>query len=99
MNSTFLEPSDTVSHIVPEGRHFEIACHPPYGKPPPLMKWIKPTGDAIPVIGRVRVDGNKLVINKANAKTDTGRYTCRAENLAGSQQIFFDLTVAGEYCY
>lgn len=96
MNSTFLEPSDTASHVVREGRDFEIKCHPPAGKPPPVIRWTAPNGDVVTPIGRVRVDGRTLQVIGANAQVDAGRYTCRAENLAGLREVSFNLTVAGE---
>lgn len=95
MNSTFLDPSDAASHVVRLGGNFEIKCHPPFGKPPPITRWIAPTGDVVAAVGRVHAEGRTLRVIEANAKVDAGRYSCKAENLAGSREVFFDLTVAG----
>lgn len=96
MNSSYLEPEESYLHVVPEGRNFEIKCYPPFGKPPPLIKWKNPSGQLIENYGRVRVEGYTLSVNRANLKSDAGTYTCRAENVAGFQEVAFNLVVAGK---
>ncbi|KAH9494396.1 Netrin receptor unc5b [Bulinus truncatus] len=71
------------SKRVEEGSSVELSCLPPEGKPLPTVFWLK---DNVEI--NVNVDVNyiitsegHLIINQAR-RTDTGNYTCGAENIA-----------------
>lgn len=92
-----LEPADEMSHVVANGGNFTIACIPPYGKPPPVIRWSNRFGEiANNVTGRIKISGQNLIITNAKKEIDSGLYTCKAENLAGIVESSFNLTVSGK---
>jgi len=82
-------------HVVPKNSHsFELFCIPPNGTPKPKLWWEDPNGSVISDTGRVRVDENNLVIEGPIKKSDSGKYTCIAENMAGQTRKVSELYVA-----
>ncbi len=74
--------------------NFELFCIPPNGIPKPKLWWEDPNGSIISDSGRIRVDGNKLMIEGPVKKPDAGKYTCVAENIAGQSRKVSELFVA-----
>ncbi|XP_076306056.1 inactive tyrosine-protein kinase 7-like isoform X2 [Tachypleus tridentatus] len=80
-------------NVVPQNGMFEIACKHPAGHPKPRIWWEGPDGKVISDAGHVRVDGTRLIIH-AVAVSDSGFYTCTAENIAGQKRYSVDLYVS-----
>jgi len=85
-----LAPAERVDDQL-EGSDISLKCKILSGWPNPTITWYK---------GNNRVDESKLVIDKDNTlridnskEEDSGRYTCRAENSEGSDNIAVDLNV------
>lgn len=97
MNSSFLEPNDPHSHIVAEGKTFQIQCIPPPGNPPPTVNWINPDEKIIGDSGRIKAINHHLIIRNASVTNDGGSYTCRVENLAGVEEVSFDFVISSSY--
>ncbi|XP_065213547.1 tyrosine-protein kinase-like otk [Planococcus citri] len=91
-NSSLLEPSDRMTHVVAEGANFTIACIPPKGKPTPVISWKNQADEKINTAGSIRQDNYHLRITNAKREV-SGKYTCRAENLASFVEVSFNLTV------
>ncbi|XP_055875980.1 netrin receptor UNC5C-like isoform X3 [Biomphalaria glabrata] len=68
---------------VEEGASVELACLPPEGKPLPTVFWLKDNVEinVIVDINYIITSEGHLIINQAR-KTDSGNYTCGAENIA-----------------
>ncbi|KAL4612862.1 inactive tyrosine-protein kinase 7-like [Arapaima gigas] len=76
-------PVSTVQHV---------SCRPPRGHPEPEVWWER-GGERIPSEGRVHQNGLGLVFNPTNG-TDSGLYTCVAQNKAGQRTHGLTVTVA-----
>ncbi|XP_059849711.1 hemicentin-1-like [Hypanus sabinus] len=65
------------------------------GKPKPILKWLK-DGQSLEAVGKIHIksssDGSSLAIKGVSA-SDTGRYTCVAQNPAGEETKLFILKV------
>jgi len=68
------------------GRQVELRCHAPRGKPEPRLSWIKDgrkiAEDEDGII--VTTEGHLIIVSAR--LTDSGNFTCVAENLAGSRR-------------
>lgn len=92
-----IDDSDEVA--VPEvilNRTATILC-PATGIPDPVITWYK---DNVEITGNtnrltILANGRRLQIRNAQV-SDTGRYSCRAKNVAGETKKYFDLNVLGK---
>uniref|UniRef100_A0A8C4R3X0 Ig-like domain-containing protein n=1 Tax=Eptatretus burgeri TaxID=7764 RepID=A0A8C4R3X0_EPTBU len=72
------------------GSFLELKC-PSDGVPPPVVSWFKERRP-IANMGHVQVNNSRLWIESAEI-SDTGQYSCKAINDAGTAEGFFDLTI------
>ncbi|XP_076311733.1 inactive tyrosine-protein kinase 7-like isoform X1 [Tachypleus tridentatus] len=79
--------------VVPRNGVFEITCNHPDGHPKPRLWWEGPDGHVINDAGHVRVDDTRLIIDVVTM-SDSGSYSCIAENLAGQKRYTIDLYVS-----
>ncbi|XP_022240564.1 inactive tyrosine-protein kinase 7-like [Limulus polyphemus] len=79
--------------VVPRNGVFEIMCNHPVGHPKPRLWWEGPDGHVISDAGHVRVDDTRLIIDVVTM-SDSGSYSCIAENLAGQKRYTIDLYVS-----
>ncbi|GIY29874.1 tyrosine-protein kinase-like otk [Caerostris extrusa] len=79
--------------VVALGSQFEVTCVKPNGRPKVKIWWEDPSGHVISDTGRIRVDDSQLIVDGAK-KTDTGNYTCNAENIAGQERTSLYFYVA-----
>ncbi|VDK87884.1 unnamed protein product [Dibothriocephalus latus] len=71
-----------------------LTCLVSQGFPQPEVRWFKNGQPVVPVPGRITMmgGGNSLEI-RGESEEDTGSYECRAENEAGSDSRFYQVTV------
>ncbi|XP_049852755.1 Down syndrome cell adhesion molecule-like protein 1 homolog [Schistocerca gregaria] len=62
------------------------------GQPPPLRRWTK-DGSAVESSSRVRINEEWLLTISPTQISDTGQYTCCAENAFGSDQVVYSVTI------
>ncbi|GFS70215.1 inactive tyrosine-protein kinase 7 [Nephila pilipes] len=79
--------------VVALGSQFEVTCVKPNGRPKVKIWWEDPSGHIISDSGRIRVDDSQLLVDGAK-RTDTGNYTCNAENIAGQERTSLYFYVA-----
>ncbi|XP_035226737.1 inactive tyrosine-protein kinase 7-like isoform X2 [Stegodyphus dumicola] len=79
--------------VVPLGSQFEVTCVKPGGRPKVRIWWEDSSGRVISDAGRIRVDDSQLIVDGAK-KSDTGNYTCVAENIAGQERASLYFYVA-----
>lgn len=85
---------DTQNVVVTVHNSYDITCLPPKGLPKPKMWWENPKGHVINDSGRIHVEDMRLIFSEVQ-ESDTGEYTCLAENSVGAKQIIFNLIVSG----
>ena len=64
----------------------EVRCHPPRGKPPPRVYWVQNGRKIDPAQDKnflVTAEGHLIVV--AAKLTDSGNYSCVAENIASTR--------------
>ena len=61
-----------------------------------FFRWEDPFGQPLPEEGRVKVTTETLSILNAQ-ETDSGNYTCLAENIAGVKRASVSVIVSGKY--
>lgn len=92
-----IERSEDVSKPqVTANRTITLLC-PAVGVPLPQVTWYF---NEVPITRNTSTmhimdNGWKLQLNKVTVK-DAGRYSCRAKNVAGESEKFFDLVVIGK---
>ncbi|KAL4641328.1 inactive tyrosine-protein kinase 7-like [Arapaima gigas] len=69
-----------------------VVCRPPRGHPEPEVWW-EQAGARVPTQGRVHQEGTELVFSPTEG-SDTGIYTCVAQNKAGQRKQELTVTVA-----
>ncbi|KAH9375066.1 hypothetical protein HPB48_015900 [Haemaphysalis longicornis] len=79
--------------VVPKGGQLELLCVVPKGQPRPRSWWEDPSGHTVGDSGRVRVSGDRLLLDMAK-KGDAGNYTCVAQNMAHTRRTSVTLFVA-----
>ncbi|XP_046989035.1 Down syndrome cell adhesion molecule-like protein 1 homolog [Schistocerca americana] len=62
------------------------------GQPPPLRRWTK-DGSAVESGGRVRINEEWQLTISPTQTSDSGQYTCSAENAFGSDQVVYSVTI------
>ena len=72
--------------IVGIGTSFKLSCDLPDAKPEPDLTWM--------FNGATIETGRTYEVLSASL-SDTGVYTCRAENIAGSKELLIDVTILG----
>uniref|UniRef100_UPI0035900F1F hemicentin-1 n=1 Tax=Myxine glutinosa TaxID=7769 RepID=UPI0035900F1F len=72
------------------GSSFELKCLSD-GVPPPVVSWFKERRP-LSNMGHVQVNNSRLLIESAEI-SDTGQYSCKAVNAAGTAEGFIDLTI------
>ncbi|KAL7059168.1 hypothetical protein AAHC03_014003 [Spirometra sp. Aus1] len=88
-------PKDGLSDIeIAQNEVTVLTCLVSQGFPQPELRWFKNGKPLVPVPGRITIlgGGNSLEI-RGESEEDTGSYECRAENEAGSDSRFYQVTV------
>ncbi|KAL0178779.1 hypothetical protein M9458_027673, partial [Cirrhinus mrigala] len=78
--------------IFSAGRSERVRCDPPRGQPEPDVWWER-AGARVASEGRVRQRDGDLIFNPTD-RSDSGVYTCVAQNKAGQKQQELIVTVA-----
>uniref|UniRef100_A0A8D0CNE9 Inactive tyrosine-protein kinase 7 n=1 Tax=Scleropages formosus TaxID=113540 RepID=A0A8D0CNE9_SCLFO len=82
----------SMERIFPVDTMQRVVCRPPRGHPKPEVWW-EHGGKRVPSEGRVHQDGLELVFSPTHG-TDSGLYTCIANNKAGQRRQGLMVTVA-----
>ena len=78
--------------------HTSTLFCPATGVPPPTIVWYKDDQLITQNTSRIFIlDGAKILQIRTTDTTDTARYSCRAKNVAGEAEKYFDLNVLGSY--
>ena len=67
---------------------------PSSGNPPPIVSWFR-NGEEVIAKGRAKIHANGTFTIQLLEPRDSARYTCRVENVAGSDNLTSHLTVKG----
>lgn len=93
MSSTFA-PNLQLHVVQKNSPKVELFCISPNGVPKPKLWWEDPNGSVVSDVGRVRVDENNLIIDGPIKKSDSGKYTCVADNMAAQIRKTSEIFVA-----
>ncbi|GFS45045.1 inactive tyrosine-protein kinase 7 [Nephila pilipes] len=90
-----LEPQLLDDHLVIVNVHdsFDITCLAPSGIPRPKMWWENPKGHVINDSGRIHVEDMRLIFSEVE-ESDSGQYSCIAENIADKRNVSFCLEIS-----
>ena len=79
--------------VTREMRPFEVTCYAPKSLPPAKVWWENEKGKIMSSSDTIR---SNLLFKTPRGDTDSGKYTCFAENLSGKTNTTIQLIVSGK---